>query len=579
MKRKILLAAVIFCIAAFSAVTSFADCEENLDSVRVLGRSVAANDGKTEFNWPMSGIEFEFDGKNASVYIAECTNTSYINASVDGSDEAVRIEVSKIGWVNVANNLPNGIHTVNVTRSSEASNGLLALSGVKTDGTYIKPTTGKTRKIEFIGDSYTVGYGNLEYGKDSNVKSAFNTDARRSYAGYASRFLNADANIVAVSGKGVCMNYISPSAVTVSSSGNMTEQYRYANPLFSGVTIANWDFESYIPQVVVVFLGTNDYSGTNPRGNNPQFFYEQYKNLLKTIRSKYPNAHVFCCAKPSGSYGDYVKKAVDDMNSQKYHFVTITSFKDSGVHSHPYYTEAEEMGRELAEKINAAANSFDIWQEGEAPREKTVLDTAHKNMYIGGKSGAENAGEYVTLLLVKKSADEDNILPSDVAYIDETATGENGEYSFLFPFEEDISNYKLMINKNGRNISQTVSEIISVYDAVSVKLDISSDLELANGESLNEISTVPSKVRASFEIDNYFKEYSGKYTSVVAFYDGSGRLVDTYVDEEKEFDRNIEDNTVWYDVPGGAKTAKAFLWTTIYQSMPLCNAQNISFVK
>ncbi|UKI38702.1 MAG: GDSL-type esterase/lipase family protein [Clostridiales bacterium] len=114
--------------------------------------------------------------------------------------------------------------------------------------------------------------------------------------------------MAAVSGKGVCMNYISPSANSVSTVGNMSEQYKYANPLFSGATNANWNFESYIPQVVVVFLGTNDYSGTNPRGNNPQYFYEQYKNLLKTIRQKYPDAHIFCCAKPSGSYGDYVKK-------------------------------------------------------------------------------------------------------------------------------------------------------------------------------------------------------------------------------------------------------------------------------
>ena len=66
---------------------------------------------------------------------------------------------------------------------------------------------------------------------------------------------------------------------------------------------------------------------------------------------------------------------------------------------------------------------------------------------------------------------------------------------------------------------------------------------------------------------------------MVAFYDESGRLVDTYVEAEKEFNKDVADSTVWYDVPETAKTAKAFLWTTIYQSMPLCSAENISFVK
>lgn len=375
------------------------------------------------------------------------------------------------------------------------------------------------------------------------------------------------------------MNYISASAASVSTNGNMTEQYKMANPILPGATSEEWNFESYIPQVVVVFLGTNDYNGTNPRGSNPQYFYEQYKNLLKTINTKYPDAHIFCCSKPSGSYGDYAKKAVEDMNSSQYHFITLTSFKDSGVHSHPYYTEAEEMGRELTEKINEIGEKYDIWQEGSSPREKSILDIVGKRIYIGGKSGAEKAGEYVTMLLIKNNTENDSISLSDVAYIDETLTDEDGRYSFMFSFEYNIEDYKLLINKNGKNISQGVSEISSVYDAISVKLDIASDLTLSNGENLSEISTVPSKVRVSLEIDNYFEDYSGKYTTVVAFYDNDGRLIDTYVDDEREFSKDVNDNTVWYDVPDNAKTAKAFLWTSIYRPVPLYGAQNMTFVK
>lgn len=579
MKQKLFIATVVFSILLGFNIASYAECEANLDNVRIIGRSVT-KDGKTEFNWPMSGIEFEFDGKNAYVYVADCTKTSYINASVDSSDTPERIAVSKSGWVKVADNLLSGNHIVKVTRSSESANGLLTFSQVKTDGTYIKPTSAKARKMEFIGDSYTVGYGNLEYGKDSNEKTAENTDTWRSYAGYASRLLDADANIVAVSGKGVCMNYISSTAASAATSGNMAEQYAYANPNTAGASVEKWDFELYIPQVVVVFLGTNDYSGTNPRGNNPQYFYEEYKKFLKTINSKYPDAHVFCCSKPSGSYGEYVQKAVEDMQSEKYHFITITSFKDSGVHSHPYYTEAQEMAEELVEKINAVADNYDIWQEGSSPKDKALLDAASKKIYVGGTLGASESKDSVTMLLIGKNADEKNIsLENDVAYIDEVFADENGKYEFLFPFDGDINDYKLLINKNGKNISQTVSEISSVYDAVTVNLDITSDLAVKNGDNLSGIRTFPSKVKAAFEIDNYFEEYSGKYTSVIVFYDDDGRLVNTYVSDEKEFSNDVNENTVWYDIPLGAKKAKAFVWTTLYQSMPLCSAQNIRFVK
>lgn len=578
MKRKLILIITILCFV-FACGVVYAECETTLDDVRILGRSVKTN-GKWEFNWPMSGIEFETDGKNAYLYIAKCNRSSYINVSVDNSEVCERIEVSKEGWVKVADNLSDGEHIIKITRSSEGYEGILAFSYVKSDGTYIKPTLPKARKMEFIGDSYTVGYGNLDYGKDVNKKTSYNTDTWRSYAGYTSRLLNADANIIAASGKGVCMNVIGTSDTSIVSNSNMSQQYMYANPNVSGATLKEWNFDEYIPQVVVVFLGTNDYGGTNPRGNNPQYFYEQYKNFLKTISSKYPDAHIFCCSKPQGSYGDYVEKAVLDMQNDKYHFVTLTSFKSSGVHAHPYYTEAEEMANELYEKINEVAKNVDIWQEGSTLKEKSFFNTNDKKLYVGGKLDANEEGDSVTLLIIDKDAPEDNIsLENDVLHIDESVVKENGQYEFLIPFEFDVSDCKLLINKNGKNINPTIKEINSVYDAVGVKLDISSDLSLSHGDNVNDIVTIPTKVKAKFEIDNYFENLSGKYTAVITFYNEEGNLLNTYFDKEKEFDEDKTEETVWYDIPSGAKYAKAFLWTTLYNSMPLCDFESVRFVK
>lgn len=579
MKRKLLGLVAIFCFFVSLNMVSYAVSEVDYNNVRILGRTVE-KDGKIEFNWPMSGFEFETDGTDAYVYISYCDKTSYVNVLVDKNTVCERLAVSNVGWLKIADNLDEGTHTIKVTRSSEGVNGLLSFSSVKiNDGTYIKPTQAKARKMEFIGDSYTVGYGNLEYGADSNVKNAANTDTWRSYAGYASRLLDADANIVAMSGKGVCMNYIASTATSIVTDGNIAQQYAYANPVTSGANLKEWNFEKYIPQVVVVFLGTNDHNGTNPRGNNPQYFYEEYKKFLKTISSKYPDAHIFCCSKPSASYGEYVEKAVEDMQNDKYHFVTLTSFKGSGVHSHPYYTEAYAMAEELVQKINEAAKDVDIWQEGNAPKENAVLDALGKKIYIGGNVSASEEDDSVTMFLVNKDVSDDNISFNDVAHIDEALVDEGGKYKFLFPFKDDINNYKLLINKNGRNISQTVKEITSVYDAISVNLDITSDLTLSNGDNVSEIITSPSKVKAAFKIDNFFENNTGNYTAVITFYDEKGNLLSTHFDKEKEFGLDVEEKTVWYDIPNNAKKAKAFIWTTLYQSMPLCKADNISFVK
>ena len=190
-------------------------------------------------------------------------------------------------------------------------------------------------------------------------------------------------------------------------------------------------------------------------------------------------------------------------------------------HCHAVKNElkAEEMANELYENINEVAKNVDIWQEGSTLKEKSFLNINDKKLYVGGMIDANEEGDSVTLLIIDKDAPEDNIsLENDVLHIDEAVVEENGKYEFLIPFEFNASDCKLLINKNGKNINPTIKEINSVYDAVGVKLDISSDLSLSHGDNVNDIVTVPTKVKAKFEIDNYFENISGKYTAVITFY-------------------------------------------------------------
>ena len=63
------------------------------------------------------------------------------------------------------------------------------------------------RRIEFIGDSYTVGYGNSPMGIDNEGRYGKNGDNYYTYAAYTARHYNAEYQIVAYSGKGAYVNY------------------------------------------------------------------------------------------------------------------------------------------------------------------------------------------------------------------------------------------------------------------------------------------------------------------------------------------------------------------------------------
>ena len=55
---------------------------------------------------------------------------------------------------------------------------------------------------------------------------------------------------------------------------------------------SHWDFKKWTPDAVIIHLGLNDFTtDPKPEGTN---FIAGYVNLLKKVRSAYPNAAIFC---------------------------------------------------------------------------------------------------------------------------------------------------------------------------------------------------------------------------------------------------------------------------------------------
>jgi len=323
------------------------------DTVKFIGRTDKFKDGYP-FNWSASGIEFKFTGKNAYVYVSKVSNENqnkYFGVFLDGSKEHKRLKITKKGWYKLfEEDLADKQHTVRFIRSSEGNNaddGIM-LKYVKADN--VKPTEAKVRKIEFIGDSYTSGYGNLELG--GNKKTPENTDGCLSYAYIASQLLDADANIESASGAGATMNNTDSATKSIKN----TMPLRIKNSTLVTSTMSEttpWDYSKFIPQIVVVFLGTNDYSGTPVKGSDPEYFKAGYKDFLLELRGYYPNATIIGCSKPSGCYQNEAKEVIESLNDKKIIHFTFTKFDSTGVNKHPYYTTDIEMAEELVAKINS----------------------------------------------------------------------------------------------------------------------------------------------------------------------------------------------------------------------------------
>ena len=221
--------------------------------VRFFGRSGDTENGVL-IPWTASGFVVRFSGTAFSArLLANHTENPaaapYLSVFVDGDERYTVGLTAPDAWVTLAEGLPAGEHTVTVVKLSEASQSHAILSEIETDGEFLPPPPSKnTRRIQFVGDSITTGFGVLAP-KEQWPFSTAEQDGWQSYAVSVARELDADFHIFAISGFAV---YKSPFG------GSVPPLY----PFVDGAEECRipWDYDRFQPDVTVVNLGTNDHA-------------------------------------------------------------------------------------------------------------------------------------------------------------------------------------------------------------------------------------------------------------------------------------------------------------------------------
>lgn len=213
----------------------------------------------------------------------------------------------------------------------------------------LPPPALPVRKIEFIGDSMTCGYGV----ETTDEKEDFSDETENHYYTYAAltaRALKAQHVVVARSGIGIYRNYNGPKT------GNADCLPRIYDRTLFGVEDVKWDFAQYQPDVVCVNLGTNDVS-TDPYDKT--MLENAYRDFYYTLRSKYPEAKIVFlsgCALV-GNRLEHIQYAMDgvvrqarlkgDTNVYRFDMSHQTGDLGYGAKWHPSKWQQEKMAGEL----------------------------------------------------------------------------------------------------------------------------------------------------------------------------------------------------------------------------------------
>ncbi|QYR24002.1 GDSL family lipase [Paenibacillus sp. sptzw28] len=289
--------------------------EENF--VRPLGRTYFLNDTL----WMAlsgSGAEFRFSGRRAEITLKgdqvalRQSNHARIGIYVNGERVVDDLLNEPLKTYTVFENVSEQDVVVRIIKLSEAAMSTAGIHEIRVnavDG--IQPTQDSARKIEFIGDSITAGYGVDDEVKEHGFSTA-TEDVTKTYAFKTAAALQADYSIVAYSGYGIISGYTgSDEKVDSQLVPDYYDKMGRSDGRIDGtieVMSIPWDFDKFLPDLIVINLGTNDDSYALDDAEKQAQYRDAYVEFLKQVRSHNADAHLMCTL---GMMGDRLYPMVE----------------------------------------------------------------------------------------------------------------------------------------------------------------------------------------------------------------------------------------------------------------------------
>ena len=288
MKRLLLSGFLSVCLLVSSFILAAAaegTGEVGMDNENILylGRWEALEDGSTVCGSYESGLELRFTGTTIAVRLAGKASSGFVY-SLDGAP--YQDMITGPGRFTIARDLAPGEHHLKLYSRFETARPQLA-GFVLAAGASVLPVP-ETPKIEFIGDSITVGWIGRDFVRYGNLSS--------SYALKTGELLGFSHNTVAFGGIGLM-----PGGAT--DRLGMAARYFLTREYKEGEESPAWDTQRHIPDYVVVNLGTNDNGASS-------YFEAGYVSFLEDLRGCYPEAVLLAMAPFGGRYRQEIQNAV-----------------------------------------------------------------------------------------------------------------------------------------------------------------------------------------------------------------------------------------------------------------------------
>ncbi len=251
------------------------------------GQGAAEVDGGAYIHeWPATYFTAAFHGPEVDLRLNDTANI--LTLLVDGKPVHT---FNRPGATEIrVTGLPDTDHIVRLEKNTESQD-----NTGEFDGFYIPASETalaapqQDRAIEFIGDSFTAGYGNTSSKRECTQDEVWSTtDSQQAWGPLVARHYDADYRMNAYSGFGIVRNYNG-----VAPHRSLTKFYPFG--LFDEATPA--DDNGWNPDVIVIALGGNDFSTPLNPGERwtsedalTADYIATYVTFVQSLRATHPDA-------------------------------------------------------------------------------------------------------------------------------------------------------------------------------------------------------------------------------------------------------------------------------------------------
>jgi hypothetical protein len=312
--------------------------------IHILGR-YEESDGSLFFDNVVSGIEIEFKGTALSLLCRTIPrpriNKNYpmftiLSVMVDGCDPLrimSEIHNEELSEVEVANGLENKWHHAVIMKTDDPLISTFVLSGVVAEE--LADRNNKRKKLLVYGDSITAGGDNaIIAGPSLDVVPGTGIGTYT----YATLFaLMADMEISVFAQCGMPLGNFTGDKTAV----NMMDIYTHISPQNQN----KWDMKRFIPDLIVINLGTNDELG---REFDYAEFAKLYEKFIRELNAYYKNKkYLLICGQMNKSERlvEAVFQVAQDLSDEG---ITAFAYKTKKARrGHPNVFEHKELAEEL----------------------------------------------------------------------------------------------------------------------------------------------------------------------------------------------------------------------------------------